>query len=88
MKADMISARIDHSMKVEFTHVCEEIGLNPSQAIKLFVKAVINHSGIPFELKVNQANKITAQAIQELEEGGGNKTSNTSALFDELGSKL
>ncbi len=46
MKTDIISTRIDHSMKMEFTHVCEEIGLSPSQAIKLFAKAVINYGGI------------------------------------------
>ena len=71
MKTDTISIRIDHGMKTEFTHVCEEIGLSPSQAIKLFAKAVINHGGIPFELKTKQPNKLTAQAIQELEEGKG-----------------
>ncbi len=51
MKIDTISIRIDHDIKTEFTHVCEEIGLSPSQAIKLFAKAVINYGGIPFELK-------------------------------------
>jgi len=84
MKTDMISTRIDHRMKIEFTHVCEEIGLNPSQAIKLFAKAVINHGGIPFELKVKQPNSITAQAIDELETGRGNKASSTKELFNDL----
>ena len=84
MKADMISTRIDHDTKIEFTHVCEEIGLSPSQAIKLFAKAVINYGGIPFELKTKQPNKITIQAIQELEEGKGHKTDSTSKLFNDL----
>ena len=84
MKTDIISTRIDHRMKIEFTHVCEEIGLSPSQAIKLFAKAVINYGGIPFELKTKQPNKMTVQAIQELEEGKGHKTSNTSELFNDL----
>ena len=84
MKTDTISTRIDHAMKMEFTHVCEEIGLSPSQAIKLFAKAVINYGGIPFELKTKQPNKITVQAIKELEAGKGHKASNTSELFNEL----
>jgi DNA-damage-inducible protein J len=88
MKTDTISIRIDHGMKTEFTHVCEEIGLSPSQAIKLFAKAVINHGGIPFELKTKQPNKITVQAIQELEEGKGLKTNSTSALYNDLQVKL
>ena len=88
MKTDIISTRIDHDMKVEFIHVCEEIGLSPSQAIKLFAKAVINYGGIPFELKTKQPNKITVQAIQELEEGKGHKASSTSELFNDLQVKL
>ena len=88
MKTDMLSTRIDHSTKLEFTHVCEEIGLSPSQAIKLFAKAVINYGGIPFELKRNNPNKITLQAIQELEEGKGNKVSSTSKLFNDFHIKI
>ncbi len=88
MKTDTISIRIDQGMKAEFTHVCEEIGLSPSQAIKLFTKAVINYGGIPFELKTKQPNKITVQAIQELEEGKGLKTDSTSGLFNDLHVKL
>ena len=88
MKTDIISTRIDHGMKVEFTHICEEIGLSPSQAIKLFAKAVINYGGIPFELKTKQPNKITVQAIQELGEGKSHKTSSTSELFNDLQVKL
>jgi DNA-damage-inducible protein J len=88
MKTDIISTRIDHGMKTEFTHVCEEIGLSPSQAIKLFAKAVINYGGIPFELKTKQPNMITIQAIQELEEGKGHKANSTSELFNYLQVKL
>ena len=88
MKTDTISIRIDHGVKTEFTHICEEIGLSPSQAIKLFTKAVINYGGIPFELKTKQPNKLTVQAIQELEEGKGLKTNGTSGLFNDLQVKL
>ncbi len=84
MKTDMISIRIDHETKLEFTQVCEDIGLSPSQAIKLFTKAVINYGGIPFELRRKQPNKITLQAMQELNEGKGDKTTSTSALFKEF----
>ncbi len=84
MKTETISIRIDHDMKTEFIHVCEEIGLSPSQAIKLFAKAVINHGGIPFELKAKQPNKVTIQAIQELEGGKGHKANSASELFNDL----
>jgi len=84
MKTDIISTRIDPVLKNEFTHICDEIGLSPSQAIKLFAKAVINYGGIPFELKVKQPNQLTVQAIEELTNGNGYKAENTSELFDDL----
>jgi len=91
MKTDTISIRIDHDIKTEFTHVCEEIGLSPSQAIKLFTKAVINYGGIPFELKTKQPNKLTVQAIQELEEGKGLKREHIgvrSLIYDDVSAKI
>ncbi|WP_271272103.1 type II toxin-antitoxin system RelB/DinJ family antitoxin [Aliamphritea hakodatensis] len=84
MKTEMLSARIDQDTKLAFTSVCEEMGLSPSQAIKLFAKAVINYGGIPFELKVKRPNSLTADAIAELESGQGNTVDNVEELFDDL----
>ena len=84
MKHEMLSTRIDHDTKLAFTRVCEEMGLSPSQAIKLFAKAVINYGGIPFELKVRQPNAQTAAAIAELESGQANAADSVEELFGKL----
>jgi len=84
MKTEMLSTRIDHDTKLAFTNVCEDLGLSPSQAIKLFAKAVINYGGIPFELKAKQPNSLTATAIAELESGKGNTAANVDELFNDL----
>ncbi len=84
MKSDIISTRIEHDLKIEFSSICKDIGLSPSQAIKLFAKAVINHGGIPFELKARQPNQLTIQAMQELETSNTHKTQNSSTLFSDL----
>jgi len=88
MKTELISTRIEHDLKIEFTQVCDALGLSPSQAIKLFAKAVINHGGIPFELKINKPNKVTENAMQDVEKGRLNKAENTEALFNSLGTHL
>ncbi len=85
MKTEMLSTRIDHDTKLAFTHVCDEVGLSPSQAIKLFAKAVINYGGIPFELRSKTPNPKTLEAIQELESGNGNTADDVNQLFQELG---
>ncbi len=84
MRNEMLSTRIDHDTKVAFTSICDEIGLSTSQAIKLFAKAVINHGGIPFDLKVSQPNDMTTSAIKELVEGKGHKAASVNAMFSEL----
>ena len=81
----MLSTRIDHDTKAAFTLVCDEIGISPSQAIKIFAKAVINYGGIPFEVKAKQPNSLTLDAIKELENGKGNKVAGVDQLFKELG---
>lgn len=85
MKTEMLSTRIDHDTKVAFTDICDEVGLSPSQAIKIFAKAVINHGGIPFDVKAKRPNSATLQAIQELEQGLGHQADNVKHLFTELG---
>ena len=80
----MLSTRIDQDTKTAFISICDEVGLSASQAIKLFAKAVINHGGIPFDLRVPQPNNITAEAIQELVEGKGHKAKSVEAMLAEL----
>jgi len=88
MKTDLISTRIEHNLKIEFTKICDELGLSPSQAIKLFAKAVINYGGIPFELKVKDSNATTLKAMQDVNEGRVHKANSTKDLFKELGINL
>ncbi|WP_211223048.1 type II toxin-antitoxin system RelB/DinJ family antitoxin [Leucothrix mucor] len=73
MRNEMLSTRIDHDTKIAFTHICDEMGLSTSQAIKLFAKAVINYGGIPFELRTRQPNDTSVAAMKELTEGRGHK---------------
>ncbi|MCA8865464.1 type II toxin-antitoxin system RelB/DinJ family antitoxin [Vreelandella sp. F11] len=84
MKSEMLSTRIDHDTKVAFTTICDEVGLSPSQALKLFARAVINHGGIPFELKARQPNETTSAAIDELIQGKGHKAASVNTMMDEL----
>lgn len=85
MKTEMLSTRIDADTKLAFTRICEDMGLSPSQALKLFAKAVINQGGIPFALKGRQPNEITAAAIAELEAGQTHSAKSVEGLFKDMG---
>ena len=84
MKSEMLSTRIDHDTKVAFTNICDDVGLSPSQALKLFARAVINYGGIPFEIKARQPNGTTAAAINELIEGKGKQSISVDDMLNEL----
>ncbi|AZL86676.1 type II toxin-antitoxin system RelB/DinJ family antitoxin [Aliivibrio salmonicida] len=84
MRNEMLSTRIDHDTKLAFTSICGEVGLSTSQAIKLFAKAVINHGGIPFDLRVPQPNEVSAAAMKELVENKGHKANSIDEMFSEL----
>lgn len=56
MKTMTLSTRIDQPTKIAFNKICKNIGLSGSQDLQLFAKAVVNHGGIPFELKVAKSN--------------------------------
>ncbi len=47
-----IQIRIDHEDKREAQEVLDKLGLNLSNAIKLFLKQVVQEQKIPFEISV------------------------------------
>ena len=51
MKNAVIRARIDADLKERAGQVLAACGLDPSEAIRLFLKQVVAHQGIPFEIR-------------------------------------
>lgn len=51
MKNAVIRARIDSQLKAKAARVLAECGLEPSEAIRLFLQQVVAHQGIPFEIR-------------------------------------
>jgi DNA-damage-inducible protein J len=63
MTTEPTNIRLDAEAKAQAYAVFEQIGIKPSQAFNLFLHQVRLQGGIPFELKVPNAE--TLQAIQE-----------------------
>jgi len=49
---EVVHTRINSEIKKEANKIFNKIGLNMSQAIKLFLITSVNKNGIPFELKI------------------------------------
>lgn len=63
--------RIDEDLKKQMKQVCEELGMEPSTAFKIFAKKLVREKRIPFEVSVNDYNTETKQAILDAQQGIG-----------------
>jgi DNA-damage-inducible protein J len=50
MKDSVIRSRIDSDLKARASRVLAACGLEPSDAIRLFLQQVVAHNGIPFAI--------------------------------------
>lgn len=58
-----INVRVDENVKKQASELFEELGLDMSTALNLFLRQAISYGGIPFEIR--KPNKITLDAIEE-----------------------
>lgn len=55
-----ISSRIDANLKSKADAVLSQLGIKPSQAIAMFYSQIVSQGGIPFELKIPNAETMAA----------------------------
>ncbi len=58
-----INVRVEEKVKKQASELFEELGLDMSTALNLFLRQAISYGGIPFEIR--KPNKITLEAIEE-----------------------
>jgi DNA-damage-inducible protein J len=77
-------ARMDAHLKEEAERILEECGLNATQGINLFYRQIVLQRGLPFDVKIPNAE--SRQAIREIEtEEGLIRSRSAKDLFDDLG---
>ena len=60
-----LNIRIDKTVKESSEKVFEELGLNMTTAINIFLRQVIRVNGIPFEIKGSIPKQETIEAMEE-----------------------
>ena len=65
MSTTNLNIRTDKDIKDQAETIFNELGINMTTAINMFLRATIREYGIPFELKLDVPNDITAAAIAE-----------------------
>ena len=59
-KTEMIHARIDPKLKRSAERIFSEIGISRTEAIRLFLKQVELHQGLPFPVSIPNEETIAA----------------------------
>lgn len=68
MATTNINVRVDSELKKSAEELFDDLGINMSTAITMFLKTAVSHEGIPFEIKRQIPNAETRAALAEYEE--------------------
>ncbi len=74
-----INIRVDEELKRKAENIFNELGLNMSTAMNMFLRYSVRYGGIPFELRIDKPNAETLSAIDDV-----NKNRNMSKTFDSV----
>jgi DNA-damage-inducible protein J len=82
-KTRMIHARIDPAVKDSAERIFSRLGISTTEAIRLFLKQVELHNGLPFPVAIPNAETIAA-----MEEANHPELLNSYGSFRELREKM
>jgi len=67
MESLTLNVRVDANDKKEFEQFCNDVGMNISTAINMFIKAVLREQKLPFEVKSNSLDQFYFEKLKEAE---------------------
>jgi DNA-damage-inducible protein J len=76
-----VQTRVSAELKQEANAVFAAIGMSTAEAIRIFLQQAVNSGGLPFQPTVKIPNAETKQAMDELDEEGGQTFHTTGELF-------
>ena len=65
MESTNLNIRTDKAVKAAAERIFEELDLNMTTAVNIFLRQTIRENGIPFELKLSVPNEETVAAMEE-----------------------
>lgn len=84
MESTNLNIRTDKEVKIAAERIFEELGLNMTTAVNIFLRQTIRENGIPFELKLNVPNDVTAAAIEKGRKLANDKTASGYTNMNDL----
>lgn len=74
-----LNIRVDEELKRKAEAIFNELGLNMSTALNMFLRYSVRYGGIPFDLRIEKPNEETLSAIDDV-----NNNRNMSRTFDSV----
>ena len=84
MSTTNLNIRTDKDVKEKAEKIFNELGLNMTSAVNIFLRTAIRERGIPFELKLDVPNETTIAAIEEGRNMASDPSSPRYSNIDEL----
>ena len=74
MESLNLNVRVDANDKKGFEQFCNNVGMNVSTAINMFIKAVLREQKLPFEVRTDTFDKMVYDKLKEAEQEMSNTT--------------
>lgn len=62
-----LNIRVDEEVKRKAEAIFNELGLNMSTAMNMFLRYSVRYGGIPFDLRIEMPNEETQAAIEDVD---------------------
>lgn len=88
MESTNLNIRTDKAVKDQAEAIFNELGLNMTTAVNMFLKTVIRQNGITLDLRLDVPNETTASAIEEGRKLMNDPSASRYSSMDELKTAL
>ena len=69
MAQTSVNIRMDEDLKKQFDNFCSDVGMSMTTAFCIFAKTVVRERRIPFEIRTNEPNETTYEAMESAVSG-------------------
>ena len=84
MKTVTVQGRVTEHLRDEASATLEQMGMDMSSAIRIFLQQIANTRTFPFQPQAKIPNAVTRAAIQDIEDGNVTSASSMEEFFKQL----
>ena len=82
MKTEIVNARVEPALKASAEKIFHALGMNTTDAISIFLSQVVLRKGLPFDVRIPNAE--TRKAIKEVKARKGKRYATSQDMLDDI----